>query len=511
MLLPVVRNVLGRFGLSLHRKDSIDRLHRELDRARRSGGAPAASSEPPAPVGPGDGAAAQHPDYFRVLDALDWYEQRRSQFLTTADTDLRDKQTRLVDGIAEFGRSDFADLACWLFASSLNNHRVLHQRIDEGAQLWRAVKMTAGPILEVGRAAGGSTVAILGASGDRKVVSIDRAPTHADIAARIFSRPDVEKRLTLYTQSSREPIAEDTFGMMFIDGDHSYEGVCHDIACFWNMLKPVDGKMPIAVFHDAAANPITYVEAVKKACDELIAERGAAKVIGSWGSMLALEKHGDIDPDRWHAKENRDFWKRYASPAFPVLSPRVPKGRLDASKPPAPVPAGPAPNLIGEDNVDTAGWTKTGVTIETVYPEADNPVRFLRAEPAASKHEIRKRLERPVPALRLTAFVRPVNAKTVRFTVLDEAGASLADVDFELTDNGRVLPPRTEQGVEVGDAGFLYGNGFFRCDLVVTLPVARPAAGIVIATPKDAALAADSASGCGFMINLASVRSLGPR
>ena len=107
---------------------------------------------------------------------------------------------------------------------------MIHQRIDEATVLWRSVKRTAGPILEVGRAAGGSTIVILGASGDRTVVSIDRAPTQPEMTKAVFSRPDVQSRLKLYNQSSREEIAEREFGMMFIDGDHSYEGVCHDIA-----------------------------------------------------------------------------------------------------------------------------------------------------------------------------------------------------------------------------------------------------------------------------------------
>ena len=474
---------------------------------RRLAGTQADSADPPPPMDSqsGDGSnASRHPDYDAVMSSLDWYEQRRGLFLTTEDYDAREKQIRLIDGIKEIGRSDFADLACWLFASSLNNHRVLHQRIDEGALLWRAVKNSGGPILEIGRAAGGSTTVILGASGDRKVVSIDRAPSHAEMAARIFERPDVRDRLTLYLQSSREPIAESTFGMSFIDGDHSYEGVCHDIASFWNMLEPMDGKPAIAVFHDAVANPIAYVAPVKRACDELIAEPGVAKVVGAWGSMLALEKLGDIDQDRWYAKESRDFWKRYASSAYPVLAPKILRGRLGSAD--ASIVTKATPNLIGEENVDDPSWIKTGVTIEGVYSEADNPVRFVRDVPGDGAHGIRKNLKRNLSEFRLIAFVRPIRSKVVRFTVLDAGGASLANVDFELTNASRILPPRSGEGVSVKDAAFLYGNGFFRCEVVVSLAGPSTASAIAISAPAEASDAKETERG--FLINLASVRDL---
>lgn len=509
MLMPIVKGALARFGLSLHRKASIDRLHRELDRMRRLGGARPVSPDPPPPMeaqADDGGNASHHPDYDAVLASLDWYEQRRSQFLTTEDYDARGKQIRLIDGIKEIGRSDFADLACWLFASSLINHRILHQRIDEGALLWRAVKNSGGPILEIGRAAGGSTTIILGASGDRKVVSIDRAPSHAEMADRIFERPDVRDRLTLYMQSSREPIAENAFGMSFIDGDHSYEGVCHDIASFWNMLKPMDGKPAIAVFHDAVENPIAYVAPVKRACDELIAEPGVAKVVGAWGSMLALEKLGDIDQDRWYAKESRNFWKRYASSAYPVLAPKVLRGRLGSAEASAPIVTKVLPNLIGEENVDDPSWIKTGVTIEGVYSEADNPVRFVRDVSGDGAHGIKKNLKRKLSEFRLIAFVRPIRTRVVRFTVLDAGGVSLADVDFELTNNSRVLPPRTNEGVNVKVAAFLYGNGFFRCEIIVSLAGLLTANAIAISAPAETSDAKEAERG--FLMNLASVREL---
>lgn len=512
MLIPAVRSVLDRLGLSLHRKDSIDRLYREVERLRRGGGSQLASDVPPPPIESSTGAEDDprlKAKYDRVRAALDWYEQNRSRFLTTQDHDAEHKQKRIVNRIADFGNSDFADLASWLFASSLTNHRILHQRIDEGALLWRSVKATAGPILEVGRAAGGSTVTILGASGNRPVVSVDRGPVHAELVAHVFSRPDVRERLTLYTQNSREAIAENVFGMIFIDADHSYEGVCHDIASVWNMLKPFDGKPAIAVFHDAAENPIAYVKQVKRACDELIAEPGVAKVVETWGSMLALEKLGDIDTDRWHAKEDKDVWKKFAGSDYPVLAPTLGRGQLRPEGAPPFHVKRAAPSVLGEENIETPAWIKTGISIEPVYPEADNPARFIREALVGGIHRIEKAFKRGISRFRLTAFLRPVRSKVVRFSVFDAAHVAWMEIDFELTNASRIMQPQTRDRAEILDASFLYGNGFFRCEFAAALPASAVATSISFTVLDDAgAPEHDGNPERGFLLNLASVREL---
>ena len=273
---------------------------------------------------------------------------------TTEDYDLESKQKRIIDNLENFGSADFAEISAWLFASSLTNHRIIHQRIDESSLLWRAVKMSEGPILEVGRAAGGSTVCILAASGNRKVVSIDRFPQHADVSDYVFTRPDVARRLELLTQSSRDPIPETEYGIMFIDGDHSYEGVCHDIATFWNQLKPQNGKAALAVFHDAAENPISYVEPVRKACFELISEPGVARVIDHWGSMMLVEKITDVDPVKWYAKVDTEFWKSL-SPHPEFL--RTPKTTRKSLNPEAHQTESVGENLVSGDNFDDTAWS----------------------------------------------------------------------------------------------------------------------------------------------------------
>ena len=140
------------------------------------------------------------------------------------------------------------------------------------------------------------------------MVSIDINSSFSEYAQIIFNRKDVSERLKIYVQSSREEIIENDFGITFIDGDHSYEGICNDIANFWNKLKPRENFPALAVFHDGAKNPVTYVEPVRKACDELIKE-GSAEIYESWGSMLVLKKLKDINQSIWKKNTMKDIRK----------------------------------------------------------------------------------------------------------------------------------------------------------------------------------------------------------
>ena len=508
LLKASAQGVLDHFGLSIHRKAGIERLRWELERL--DGAPSAASSGPPATLQAlGDVTAGDRrlrAEYEKSRAALAWYEVRKHSFDTTEDYDALEKYKGLVDSVGDFGACDFSDLTPWLFASSPSNHRILHQRIDEGSSLWRAVKATAGPIVEVGRAAGGSTVTILGASGDRPVVSIDRDPQSCTITEYVFVRPEVRRRLTLYTQSSREPIRETEFGMMFIDGDHSYEGVCHDIATFWNSLKPLDGKPAFAVFHDAAENPITFVEPVKRACDELIGERGVARVVESWGAMLVVEKLGDIDQNRWYAKEDKAFWRWIDKSGNSARPPQTISMRLHPDRP---QPKKGTINYLGGDNLDQGAWIKTGVVLERPYREADNPVRLVRDTAETGAHGIERTAKLGVARFGLTAFVRPINATSLRLSILGADRTPLGNVDFELGQKGRIIGPHTGSGVEIVDAAFLYGNGFFRCELSLAAP--QPVAQATVAVnclSESGEFSYRGSGGRGFFMNLASLREL---
>jgi hypothetical protein len=327
------------------------------------------------------------------------------------------------------------------------------------------------------------------------------------MAQRVFERPDVARRLKLYVQTSREPIAESAFGMAFIDADHSYEGVCHDIASFWNSLRPFDGKPPLAAFHDGADNPITFVEPVKRACDELVAEPGAARIVESWGSMLVLEKTGDIDQDKWFKKEHTAFWEQFADLRHPVLKPRVLRGRLREDKPalrPGSV------NLLGDENVDDPSWVKRGMNAERLQLNEDNPLRLLRVAAGTGEHGVEKAI--PVNAARFnfSVFLRPHRLDVVRLSILDRERKEIASADFQLGNSSRIARTGGASGVEILDAGFDYRNSYFRCNLAIALPK-RIDSAIFSAAALDGAGAGASFAGdgkSGIFLNLSSVREL---
>lgn len=198
-------------------------------------------------------------------------------------------------------KSEFGDLA-WLFANNNLNRGILRQNFDEAALLWRAVRTSRGPILEIGRRHGGSTVLLLQAANGRTVTSVDLAPQHHPLCDSFFekTKADEPDRLNLVIGNSRAARAGEVFGFLFIDGDHSYEGVKADVCAHWRSLRAFDGAPAGVVFHDAVPNDglahvgkLNHHEGVSRVCDELVA-LGCAERVDSAGSSLWLYKIAEI-------------------------------------------------------------------------------------------------------------------------------------------------------------------------------------------------------------------------
>ena len=146
----------------------------------------------------------------------------------------------------------FEDCA-WLFHCNPTNRGVLRMDLDEAAQLFKLASARPRPrVLEIGRLVGGSTVllAIAGGEGAR-VTSIDIAPKDDASLRRALERLGVSDRVELVVADANtiKPDPEG-YDLLFIDGDHSYEGVKKDYDHWCASLKP-SGAM---VFHDAVAN-----------------------------------------------------------------------------------------------------------------------------------------------------------------------------------------------------------------------------------------------------------------
>jgi len=214
----------------------------------------------------------------------------------------------------------FEDLA-WLFTCDSRNRGLIRQGFDEAALLWKAVKATSGNILEIGRNLAGSTVLLAAAAGpDREIYSIDNRSNENRACKDYLARAANKARVHMLLADSRAPLPNLRFGFLFIDGDHTLEGVLADVLAHWNAVQSSGETPALVAFHDALPNDNfkwrdadrklnrlsirvknkfrkrqkpeiapDYEPGVLKVCDELIRQGLAAKW-QSAGSMLVMRK-----------------------------------------------------------------------------------------------------------------------------------------------------------------------------------------------------------------------------
>ena len=229
-----------------------------------------------------------------------------------------------MEELTQGTREGFEDLA-WIFTCDSRNRGLIRQGFDEAALLWKAVRSTSGNILEIGRNLAGSTVLLAAATGpDREIYSIDNR-SNEDRACRDYLATAANKgRVHLLVADSRVPLPNLRCGFLFIDGDHTFEGVLADVTAHWNALQSSGEYPALVAFHDALPNDNfkwrdadrkmkrlsirvknkfrsrqkpevapAYEPGVLKVCDELIRQGLAAKW-RSAGSMLVMRKLGDL-------------------------------------------------------------------------------------------------------------------------------------------------------------------------------------------------------------------------
>ena len=142
----------------------------------------------------------------------------------------------------------------WLFTCDSRNRGIIRQGFNEAALLWRAVKATSGDILEIGRNLGGSTVLLSGAATGRGIYSIDLKALERQECKDYLRRPENDGRVRLLIRDSRQPLPNLTFGLLFVDGDHTFEGVLADVVAHWNTVRGSADYPPLIAFHDAVPN-----------------------------------------------------------------------------------------------------------------------------------------------------------------------------------------------------------------------------------------------------------------
>ena len=103
-------------------------------------------------------------------------------------------------------------------------------------------------ILEIGRLNGGSAFVMACAAPDVPIFSIDCAPQNDELLRSLFAQHRVGGNVHLIVGDSRTPHPQITdIDMLFIDGDHSYQGCLGDIAAWYDRLA-VNGHL---LFHDS--------------------------------------------------------------------------------------------------------------------------------------------------------------------------------------------------------------------------------------------------------------------
>jgi predicted O-methyltransferase YrrM len=145
---------------------------------------------------------------------------------------------------------NFEDLI-WMLESNPTNKGLLLLELDEAACLFRLARSKpAARILEIGRWRGGSTFLFAVASDpDSNITSIDIAPQDDRCLRSALERTNLSHKVKLIVGNSRAAeFHSDFYDLIFVDGDHSYEGASGDYQCWKKNVKP-GGHL---AFHNAA-------------------------------------------------------------------------------------------------------------------------------------------------------------------------------------------------------------------------------------------------------------------
>jgi len=177
-------------------------------------------------------------------------------------------------------------------------------RLDpaEGELLLKYCKLSKEGIVEIGRRDGGSTCLIT-AESTVPVISIDisslkrfknaektprsrRFKDGLNPCVHWLNKYIDEGRLTLITERSDKVKLTDKYDVLFVDGNHSYNGVIQDIRNYWENLTGY------AIFHDYRTPHASQAKkpGVTRAVHELLLDTKCGKVIEHVGELLIVKK-----------------------------------------------------------------------------------------------------------------------------------------------------------------------------------------------------------------------------
>ena len=251
----------ARRSAPLRRRHRLDRRSDRLAAVHPARGGHAAHDR----VGAGDCRASPHVK--RLLPALARTRlgSRTLASLVTADPQpaIEALGPRLRLG-ADFGAVEppveirgFEDVA-FLFASGQLNRGIASLDLDEAAYIWRLARgLAPGTLVEIGRYKGGSTFLIAAAmDAGSRLVSYDlhvkggSGDERDRQLVQALERVGLDDQVELVVGDSRTaPAPGEPCTLVFVDGDHSYEGARADYARWRPRVAP-GGHL---LFHDAVA------------------------------------------------------------------------------------------------------------------------------------------------------------------------------------------------------------------------------------------------------------------
>ena len=171
-----------------------------------------------------------------------------------------------------------------LFGSTRESRNIVRLDLHEGAMLFRyAASIKEGNIVEIGRMHGGSTVILATAThgSKSKIISIDLEDNMLEPTKRFFKEYLEKERIDIRIDDSWKMKSIDS-SMLFIYGDHSYDGVKKDFIAHWNGLK--DNGLCLA--HDYEC---PHCPGVTKFINEWVSD-GYAKILEQTQTMVSLQK-----------------------------------------------------------------------------------------------------------------------------------------------------------------------------------------------------------------------------
>lgn len=166
----------------------------------------------------------------------------------------------------------------WLFTSNEHSRGIVRLNLAEGALLYKYCrKKKDGVLLEIGRKHGGSTAIMASALDSGIVHSIDIVMHQKEVDDNLMF---VKDRVRLITCDSKQIAWDRKLDLLFIDGDHSYQGVKNDVRRFAPFVV-VGGYI---IMHDVVGKKLELQPIVNKLIKREFVTRDVAD------SMMVLER-----------------------------------------------------------------------------------------------------------------------------------------------------------------------------------------------------------------------------